>query len=46
VFNLFDGHSDAQTNDARTQWKVWGKNSALELGYFIQSDDGRWRKNA
>jgi hypothetical protein len=46
VFNLFDGRSDAQTIDARAQWKEWGENAALKLGYYAQSDDGRWQKNA
>ena len=46
VFNLFDGRSDAQTIDARVQWKEWGENAALKLGYYAQSDDGRWQKNA
>ena len=46
VFNLFDGCSDAQTTDARAQWKEWGGNSLLQLGYYAQSDEGRWQKNA
>ena len=46
VFNLFDGRSEAQTTDARAQWKEWGENSSLQLGYYAQADDGRWQKNA
>lgn len=46
VFNLFDGRSEAQTTDARAQWKEWGENSLLQLGYYAQADDGRWQKNA
>ena len=46
VFNLFDGRSEAQTTDARIRWKEWGENSSLQLSYYAQADDGRWRKNA
>ena len=46
VFNLFDGRSETQTTAARAQWKQWGENSSLLLGYFAQADDGRWQKHA
>ena len=45
VFNIFDGRSEAQTSDARAQWKKWGENPLLQLGYYSETIDGRWQKN-
>ena len=42
VFNLFDGRSDAQVAQARTQWQEWRKDSNLEMRYFAQDDEGKW----
>ena len=44
VFNLFDGRSDAQVAQARTQWQEWRKDSDLEMRYFAQDDEGKWEK--
>ena len=44
VFNLFDGRSDAQLSEARSQWQEWRKNEALEMRYFAQDDEGKWEK--
>ena len=44
VFNLFDGRSDAQLSEARSQWQEWRKTAALEMRYFAQDDDGKWEK--
>ena len=44
VFNLFDGRSDAQLSEARSQWLEWRKNKALEMRYFAQDDEGKWEK--
>ena len=44
VFNLFDGRSDAQLLEARSQWQEWQKNEALEMRYFAQNDEGKWEK--
>ena len=46
VFNLFDGRSEVQVSEARTQWKEWSALDALSLSYYAQTDDGRWQKNA
>ena len=46
VFNLFDGRSDAQVAQARTQWQEWRKDSDLEMRYFAQDDEGKWEKEA
>ena len=42
VFNLFDGRSDAQLSEARSQWQEWRKIEALKLRYFAQDDVGKW----
>ena len=44
VFNLFEGLSDAQLSEARSQWHEWRKNEALEMRYFEQDDEGKWEK--
>ena len=44
VFNLFDGRSEAQVQQARDQWKSWGDLVLAERGYFAETDDGRWEK--
>ena len=44
VFNLFDGRSDAQLSEARSQWQEWRNNEALEMRYFAQDDEGKWEK--
>ena len=44
VFSLFDGRSDAQVAQARTQWQEWRKDSDLEMRYFAQDDEGKWEK--
>ena len=44
VFNLFDGRSDAQLSEARSQWQEWCKNEVLEMRYFAQDDEGKWEK--
>ncbi len=46
VFNLFDGRSDAQLSEARSQWQEWRNNEALEMRYFAQDDEGKWKKRS
>ncbi|MFZ8923722.1 MAG: DNA polymerase III subunit chi [Candidatus Puniceispirillaceae bacterium] len=45
-FYLFDGRSDAQLAQARTQWKAWQDLSDGQLGYFYQNAQGGWDKKA
>ena len=44
LFNLFDGRSDVQLSEARSQCQEWRKNKALEMRYFAQDDEGKWEK--
>lgn len=44
VFNLFDGRSEAQVTQARTQWQEWRNRDSLEMRYFAQDDAGKWEK--
>lgn len=46
VFNLFDGRSEAQIQQARDHWKSWGDLGLAERGYFAETEDGRWEKKA
>lgn len=46
VFNLFDGRSEAQVTQARTQWQKWREDTAFEMRYFAQDEDGKWEKRA
>ncbi|MDB2390276.1 DNA polymerase III subunit chi [Alphaproteobacteria bacterium] len=46
VFNLFDGRSEAQVQQARDQWKSWGDLASADRGYFAETDNGRWEKKA
>ena len=46
AFYLFDGRSDAQLAQARTQWKAWQDLSDSKLGYFLQNAQGDWHKKA
>ena len=43
VFNLFDGYSEAQTTDARAQWKESGENSHCSSAIMrkLMMEDGR-----
>ena len=45
-FYLFDGHSDAQLQQARDQWKEWQNLGNSKLGYFFQNAHGGWDKMA
>ena len=44
VFNLFDGRSEAQVAQARSQWQSWRGTGGLEMRYFAQDDSGNWEK--
>lgn len=46
VFNLFDGRSDAQVEQARAQWQAWRNMAGVEMRYFAQGDDGKWLQRA
>ena len=45
-FVVFDGKSDAQLQQARSQWQKWKSLSDTELAYFAQTDAGGWEKKA
>ena len=44
VFNLFDGRSEVQVTQARSQWQVWRDTAQAEMRYFAQDDAGKWEK--
>jgi DNA polymerase-3 subunit chi len=46
AFVVFDGKSDSQLQQARSQWQRWKPWPDKELAYFAQSTDGRWEKKA
>ena len=46
VFNLFDGRSEAQVEQARSQWQTWRGMAGLEMRYFAQDDAGKWEQRA
>jgi DNA polymerase-3 subunit chi len=46
VFNLFDGRSEAQVDQARAQWQAWRGMAGLEMRYFAQDDEGKWEQRA
>ena len=46
VFNMFDGRSEAQIVQARTQWQTWRDTSKLDMRYFAQDESGKWEKRA
>lgn len=46
AFILFDGHSEAQVQQAREQWKFVTAEDDVTASYFAQDDDGRWQKKA
>jgi DNA polymerase IIIc chi subunit len=43
---VFDGKSDAQLQQARSQWQKWKSQSETELAYFAQTAGGGWEKKA
>ena len=45
-FVVFDGKSDAQLQQARSQWQKWKSLSDTELAYFAQTSVGGWKKKA
>lgn len=45
VIFMFDGHDEAQVEDARAQWKAL-KPQGHELTYWQQNADRRWEKKA
>ena len=45
-FVVFDGKSDAQLQQARSQWQKWKSRSETELAYFAQTASGGWEKKA
>ena len=46
VFVVFDGKSDAQLQQARSQWQQWRVWPETELAYFAQTPGGQWEKKA
>ena len=45
-FCLFDGRSDVQLQQARSQWKEWQQLSDTNLTYYAQNTEGSWDKKA
>jgi DNA polymerase III subunit chi len=45
VIFMFDGHDEAQVEDARTHWKAL-KTEGHDLTYWQQNTDRRWEKKA
>ena len=45
-FVVFDGKSDAELHQARSQWQKWKSLSETELTYFAQTAGGGWKKKA
>ena len=43
-FVVFDGKSDVQLQQARSQWQKWKLQSETELAYFAQTVGGGWEK--
>ena len=43
-FVVFDGKSDTQLKQARSQWQKWKSQSETELAYFAQTVGGSWEK--
>jgi len=43
---VFDGKSDAQLQQARSQWQKWKSHAETELAYFAQTAGGKWEKKA
>ena len=46
AFVVFDGKSDAQLQQARSQWQKWKSHAETELAYFAQTAGGKWEKKA
>jgi len=46
VFVVFDGKSDTQLQQARSQWQKWKSQSETEMAYFAQTAGGGWEKKA
>ena len=45
VFNIFDGNSETAVNEARVFWKAL-KTAGIEIYYWQQEDNGRWKQKA
>lgn len=45
VFNIFDGNSETAVNEARVFWKSL-KTAGIEIYYWQQEDNGRWKQKA
>ena len=45
-FVVFDGKSDTQLQQARSQWQRWKTQSEIEIAYFTQSAVGCWEKKS
>ncbi len=45
-FCLFDGRSDAQLRQARSQWREWQQLSCTKLAYYAQNSEGLWDKKS
>ena len=45
-FVVFDGKSDTQLQQARSQWQRWKTQSEIEIAYFTQSAVGGWEKKS
>jgi len=46
AFVVFDGKSDAQLQQARSQWQKWDSHAGKELAYFAQTAGSKWEKKA
>lgn len=46
AFVIFDGRSEAQVQQARSQWKQISHQDGVATSYFAQDEEGRWQKKA
>ncbi len=46
AFVVFDGKSDTQLQQARSQWKQWKAQPEIEINYFSQVAGGKWNEIA
>ena len=45
VFNLFDGSSKNELEQARNQWRDWSSRPQHVCRYFTQTDSGGWHQS-
>ena len=45
VFNVFDGSSKNELEQARSQWRYWSSRPQHVCRYFTQTDTGSWQQS-